>query len=274
MKLLGKMPAKSEVTLLRFAQFVKGRNVAMMLPPKYDFWKGKAKFPGRIYMNDSEGDCTRASQANLATRMERIETKRTINLNDEEISRVYNEMTTRLYGGGDTGAYEIDALNCWRNPDHTFKDEKGRPLTIDAYTRINQLDHDEIKLAIYAAGAKGIKLCINLPEAYQSIDPPNPWVTPLAGPLTGIWLPGSWGGHSLMANAYDSKGIRLVHTWYKDPQLHEQWITWEAIAAYCDEAYSIVDSIDSWRKSKVATSVMDLPRLKVAVNDVSSVKIK
>jgi hypothetical protein len=51
-------------------------------------------------------------------RFERIERRRTINLDDQEVIDKYLAMTSRLYGGGDTGAYEEDALSCSRQRGH------------------------------------------------------------------------------------------------------------------------------------------------------------
>jgi hypothetical protein len=270
-KPLGKLPARGHPKMLQLKSFVPR---AVEPPPKaFNFWSKRVPFPPRTYGNRQEGCCTRASQANLATRMERLEQRRTINIWDEEIHRVYRDMTARLYGGGDTGAYEIDALNEWRRPDLTFRDESSRPLTIDAYTSINIRDFNEVKYAIWLAGAKGIKLCLNLPLAFSRIDPPDVWDffdEGLLESLTGEWVPGSWGGHSLMADAYNEKGVRLVHTWYDRDD--EQILSWRAFAAYCDEAYLVVDSANKWRKKTAGR--LNITELVDAVNQVSSHKIK
>jgi hypothetical protein len=79
---------------------------------------------------------------------------------------------------------------------------------------VNQSDQEEVKAAIALSGKFGVKLCLNLPVAFQSIDPPQPWDVPAGQPLIGDWEPGTWGGHSLYADAYDKTGVRLVHSWY------------------------------------------------------------
>jgi hypothetical protein len=254
-KKLGRLPAKSSEKALLFKKYLR----AVKVPAESDFWRKRSDFPGRTYGNagpDGAGDCTRASQANASVRMERIETRRTIDVADAEVLRVYFDMTTRLYGGGDTGAYETDALDEWRRPDRTFKDMKGRAYVIDAYTRVNHLDLDEVRAAIYLSGTKGIKLCLSLPQAFLGIDPPAPWDIPDGQVLTGNWL-GQF-GHSLFADAYGKEGVRLVHSWYTGEGVeYHQTLTWRAFAAYVDEVHSVVDSIDAWRKhagSKFATA--------------------
>jgi hypothetical protein len=261
---LGKAPARGHIKMLNFADYVKAD---VPVPEKTNFWKKRAAFPLRSYGNNSFGCCTKASQAILATKMERIEFRRTINITDDEIIRNYLAMTSRLYGGGDTGAYELDALNEWRNPDRTFRDDKGHPLTIDAYTRINQNNSDDIKRAIFLSGAHGIKVCFNLPVAWSRT---TTWDVPDGVIPMGPWQPGSWGGHSMTsASDYDKDWIYLDHTW----GVPAGRISWKAFAIYCDEAYSVIDSVASWKK-RLDKKQINIPAIIGDVNAVSDVKIK
>jgi hypothetical protein len=271
----GKLPAKSSTKALLFEKFVK----AVEVPDEFNFWKRKAKFPSRMFGNDVYGDCTRASQAEAAMHMERIETKATPRITDAEVIRAYFEMTWRRYsddgpngapmpswwmgagGPGDLGAYETDALSDWRRPEFAFTDSKGRPLTIDAFTSINHQDQPAIKSAIYITGGHGIKFCLTLPDAWLNT---KDWSIPEGQPLVGAWLP-KW-GHSLAAFAYNKKGL-FARTWGDD-----YFITWEGVAAYCDETHWILDSMDKWRKTPTA-KIVNFKQLKEAVNDVSSQKI-
>jgi hypothetical protein len=165
---LGKKPAKSTRSALLFADYLK-TDVAP--PPKYNYWAKRAKFPDRSFGNTTVGDCTIASQAVAAMRMERIETKSTPKITDDAVLKAYYDLTGRLYGGGDTGAYETDALDNMRRADQTFRDTKGRPITIEAYTRINQYNQDEIKRALSINAGHVVKLCFNLPLAFERMLP-------------------------------------------------------------------------------------------------------
>lgn len=263
---LGRMPRRSDVRALLFSNFVKQQ---AQLPAKFDFWAKRKPFPLRTFGNTEVGDCTRAKQAVAAMRMERIEQRRTPQITDEEVLRVYYDMTARLYGGGDTGAYETDALSEWRKPDLTFRDTKGRPLTIDAFLRLNPANHDELRSAITLAGAHGVAICLNLPWAWSRIDPPADWALPAHTPLIGPWTPGSWGGHSLWSTAYDSVGIWTEHTW----DIPRQRITWEAAAVYLDEAHLVIDKVNEWKK-KAGAKLINFSAIKSEVNAVSSQKIK
>lgn len=269
-KLLGKRPHLGDKRTLMFANFV---TTTSSPPPAYDPWKRRAPFLAHSYGNTQYGCCTKASQAVAATRFERLEGKSTILITEEEVLRVYREGCQRHYGTtDDVGMYELDALNDFRNAATTFKDSRGHPITIDAFTRIHQSDVEEVKAAIALSGKFGIKLCFNLPLAWEDVPLDKPWDVPSNGRYTGEWEPGSWGGHSMFAQSYDRVGPLLDHTWYDGKVAYQQRVTWAAVAAYCDEAYWLVDSMDDWRKKKSVG--VDLSEITKAVNKVSPCKIK
>jgi hypothetical protein len=266
---LGRLPKKSNLKALMASDFL----TFPPPPPATHFFDRRAAFAPRTFGNTTYGDCTRAKQANAIRRMERIEVRRTSSITDEEVIRVYQEMSERRYGGGDNGAFEVDALDDWRNPATTIRDVQGRALTIDAYVALNASDQNQLRGAMAAAKAHGIAICLNLPRAFAAIPADQPWDIPDATPLVGDWLPGSWGGHSMWTFEYDhdpatDRGLLLEHTWDRPPQ----WLTWRAAAAYLDEAHLVIDSVDYWRTAKLLPS-HDLDRLTEAVNDVSAVKI-
>lgn len=261
---LGRIAAKSKTNLLHLSSFA---TTDVEVPLETKFWRKRRKFPLRTFGNMAHGCCTKASQAVAHLRLERLEQRRTIAITDQEIIDNYYRLTQRLYGGGDTGAYEIDALDEWRNPELTFRDTKGRPLTIDAYMRINQANIYELKKAIYLSGSHGIKICFNLPVAWQRT---YQWDIAHGQPLIGDWQPGSWGGHSMASvSDYNQHGLYLNHTW-NVPDGH---VTWAGIAAYCDEAYLPIDSINAWKKKKLADKNIDLVNLKAEVNRISDIII-
>jgi hypothetical protein len=264
-KKLGKAPAKGSTKLLLLSNFLK-TDPNVVLPAATNFWTKRKEFPYETYGNTQYGDCTRASQALLAMRMERLEQRRTIDFDDNEIVRVYLEMTKRLYGGGDTGAYETDALDCWRKPDLTFRDRKGRPHTIDAYLAVNHRSVQEIKKAILLAGAHGIKLCFNLPLAWSNT---YHWDIPEGQLPVGEYEPGSWGGHSMMTDDYDEEGIVVPHSW----GVPDGKVSWRGVMQYCDEAYVAIDSVNDWKKKKKG-EIIDLDAVVSEVNAVSSQKIE
>lgn len=261
---LGRLPVKSTRKALQFSDFFK----FVKLPAKTSNWTRRKKIAPRSYGNNRLGDCTRAKQAVAITRMELLEQNKTVTILDDEVERVYLGMTSRLYGGGDVGAFEDDALNEWRNPETTIRDRDGKPYTIDAYLRINPFNHDELRAALALAGAKGIAVCLNLPAAWQDLF----GVAPPSGiPPTGQWMPGSWGGHSMWAHDYTAQGVIVDSTWDEAPQL----VFWEAAALYLDEAHLVIDSVDYWRHLVKGQNFVKgkLSHVVDAVDSVSSIPI-
>lgn len=275
---LGRLPRISDTRALLYHRFASPRKA---LPEVYDFWAKRAPFPLVSFGNMSYGDCTRAKQAVAMLRMERIETRRTPTIDPAEVVRAYFEMTYRRYGvgipggqpsyEGDVGAYETDALSDWRNPDTAFPDTHGRKLVIDAYLRVNSADHLEMRNAVYTAGSHGIAICINLPAAFESLDPPAMWDIPDGQALTGPWVPGSWGGHSMWATGYNRDGFIIQHTWERPAQV----LTYRAAAKYLDEAHLVIDKADYWRQHMPeAKRLLDWAGIKKAVNAVSATKLQ
>ena len=274
---LGRMPRTSDTRALLYSKFAQPLSD---LPERSDFWSHRTPFRLRSFGNREHGCCTIASQGIMQMRHERLEVRRTPDIEDQEILRVYYAMTFREYQAGDgtignpdgdVGAYEVDALNNMRRPELTFRDKQKRPLTIDAFVRVSASDQEQIKNALWTAKTHGLKFCINLPLAFRSLDPPLDWDIPEGQPLTGDWVPGSWGGHSMFMEDFDNRrGIRVPGTWEQE----DQWISWRAVAAYVDEVHLCIDSIDKWRQIEGIEKMIDLPGLRQAVNKVSSHKIQ
>lgn len=263
---LGRLPMKTTRKALLFSDFFK----FVKLPPKQEYWTKKTPLPLRTFGNTSYGCCTIAKQAVASMRMERIEQRKLIDISDEEVIRVYLDLSERLYGGGDNGAYEDDALTNWRDPTKTFRDAAGHPYTIDAFLKINAANHDEMRAGLVLGAPKGIAICLNLPAAFARLEPPAEWHVPAGNALIGEWMPGSWGGHSLFCNGYNSRGLILDHTWGVPNNL----LTWEAAAAYCDEAHLLIDSVDTWRKKTTDRKIKSaLSAVTEAVNSVSAIQI-
>jgi hypothetical protein len=264
---LGRAPVKSDTRALMFSKFA---DLPPELPKASNFWTDRALFIPRSFGNRQYGNCTRAKQAVAMLRMERLETRRTTQIDDQAVIDAYTEMSNRRYGGGDNGAFETDALSDWRNPLYTIKDHWGRPLTIDAYTRVNPFDHEEVKTALWLAKAFGLPFCINLPIAFQRLTAEGKdWDIPAGQAPVGEWQPGSWGGHSMWMFDFDEIGFLHDHTW----DLKTGRLTYRAAAIYMDEVHMVIDSINLWKKSRTVNKYLDLSGIKEAVNEVSSLKI-
>lgn len=267
---LGRMPRKGDerdVLDERVFRMLRAVEIPDVLRP----YRPKRPFPRRAYNNNIEGNCTRASQVIAQVRIELLEQRRRIEVADAEVTRIYRDMTARLYGGGDTGAYETDALSEWRRPELTFKDSKGRAYTIDAYTRVNVADKDAIRSALVQSAGRILKVCANMPLAWRGKDV---WEAPLRREdFVGPWRPGSWGGHSMTISAddrgyvYTGDGV-YIQTWDDAPRL----VTWAAFFAYFDEAHRVVDSVNAWKRR--LGKELNAKALVAAVNEASSYKLE
>lgn len=263
---LGKGAAIGSTKLLTFSKYDK--NKAVEIPETYNYYKGKKPVPVQEWGNNEYGDCTIASQGIGAQHMERVEQRKNVIISKQSIVDTYFNMVERVYGSReDSGAFEMDALNNWRNKDYTFRDSKGNPFTIDAYTRINYADLDEVKRALLLSGSHGIKVCFALPLAWatSSLD----WDIPEGQQPVGAYRPYSWGGHSMWAiSHWDKNWLYLPSSW-NEPMGR---ISWRAFAIYCDEAYSVIDSVNAWKK-RVGAKAFNFKALVSDINDVSDVKI-
>jgi hypothetical protein len=264
-KQLGKLEAKHDARNLMAAKYI-----AETPPASYDFMRlpskrRRSRLPARTFGNNDFGDCTLASQANALMRFERVEQRRTIIVPQQHVIDNYLQMT----GGQDSGWYELDALKRWHS--EGFDWNPNRKYTIDAFAQVNVDSADEIRAAMYAF--RLIKICFGLPNGWKQIDPEGYGD---AGPNGDhIWSedggdPWSWGGHSMMADAYDEDGIWVVHTWFEGDTQARQLVTWEAVAKYADEAYSLVDSIDEWRSRPRLSRLVDLDALEKDVEEVTA----
>ena len=257
-KKLGKERKKDDARNLMAARYL-----ASEFPASYDWQKRRRLLPARTFGNTSYGDCTLASQANALMRFERMEQRRTVVIPDQTVIQNYLEMT----GGEDSGWYELEALKRWRTTG--FNTRADRKYTIDGFAEINPRNIDEMKAAIYQF--KVVKVCFGLPWAWSAIDPPG---YASASSTEGPWDIGegpdyeaySWGGHSMMTDWYDDIGLYAVHTWYEGAKPARQLVTWAAVQAYCDEAYSVVDSFNSWRKK----AIFDVAAMEQDVREVTA----
>jgi hypothetical protein len=265
---LGRLPSRSSVKALHLADFLPDHPQDMADPPKKtNFWSKRKNFSSESWGNKNHGCCTIAKQANMFRRLERLERRQTITITEQEVLAKYYAMTEVLYGGGDTGAYETDALSRSRRSDQCLCDSRGHHLLIDAYVRVDAFDHGAVRRAMALAGAHGLAVCISLPTAFSTRLPPDDWDIPETQPAIGIWRPGSWGGHSMWAVDYDEIGIWLEHTW----ELPLQRLSWRAAAYYMDEVHVVIDSVNAWKKR--LKQKLDVAGIVDAVNAVSSTKI-
>jgi hypothetical protein len=75
------------------------------------------------------------------------------------------------------------------------------------------------------------------------------------------WKPGSWGGHLTYCKKYDGSNLYVL-TWGMQIRVTQRFLD-----RYCDEAWAVVDSADSWRSK----NSIDVDKL---MNDLQAISTK
>ncbi len=233
---LGKARPKSDHRTFQLAGLFKAPPPA---PPRYDFDLLHPGIPTPLFANDVHGDCVIAARAHLTLRFEDIEQGSPLMISDQDVLREYFKET----GGPDSGLNLLDSLNEWRQRGWQVA-RKG--YKIHAFAQIDPLHRPEVEAAVYLLTAAYVGIA--LPKSAQAqIQTGQPWEV-TNGPGAA---PNSWGGHCVIIPGYTPVGPVCV-TWGRKQQM-----TWEFFRTYCDEAYAIVDEVDS-KKGRPGIDVQKL----------------
>jgi len=227
---LGKAAAKRDARNLKFATLLKA---APALPAAYDFDTTHPGIPTPMFSNDLLGCCVISGRGHQTLRFENIEQGSVLMITDGEIRKEYFRQT----GGPDSGLIVLDSLNFWRHKGWRVGKQNYR---IQAFAELNRANRNQIRQAIFAN--VGVGIGVNLPKSAQmEMQTGQTWAQ-TSGPGS---QPGSWGGHYVYVPGYTPKGPVCV-TWGRKQQM-----TWGWFNKYCDEAYAIFDSKNSFKKSLI-----------------------
>lgn len=202
-------------------------------PTTYSFDDEHPGLPLPMFANDQYGDCVIAARAHQTIRFELQEQGRVIRITDDDVLKAYFRET----GGDDTGLVMLDSLNVWRNTGFRVG---NRTYKIKAYGAVSPRRKSDVKQVIYAD--IGVYTGLALPLSAQAeLNAGKPWSKTSGAGST----PGSWGGHCVYVCGYNVNGPIGI-TWGK-----RQAMTWAWFAKYCDEAYAVLDAINTAKKSLV-----------------------
>jgi len=215
------------------------------LPSHYDFDHNRAPFPMRVWGNDRYGNCVKAAQINEILRLERIEQHRTIPATDQDVITAYKEETGCVSPGDDrdNGLVMLQNNKLWRSTgmrvtSKSAKDGYHHIYTISAFGELDPHDIEELKAAVYLL--HGVQFGFALPRTAMAQTRQGGTWDVEEGPSDAT-RPGSWGGHAVYCKAYRSDGLFEVLTWGM-----KMLVTPAFIKKYCDEAWAVIDSFDSW----------------------------
>jgi hypothetical protein len=227
------------------------------VPKLWDFDAKRSKLPFGLWGNDEFGDCVLVGRGNHLVRNERVETRKTIPLTTEMVVNEYKRLTGCVTAGdpNDTGLVVLEAIKAWRSgwPLPIYKG--GRTYGIEAYGELDKLDREQLRSAAYLLN--GIQFGIGLPRtAYDQLRKGQVWDdTGLDVPVAQPW---SWGGHLVYAKKYDEGGFTCI-TWGQ-----EQYMTNRFIERYADEAWAVVDKLNT------AGKYIDIQKLLKYLRDIGA----
>lgn len=241
---LGRKAGSVIVSLPHISKFMR-----VALPKRSVDWTPAVKsWP--LLANDSIGDCTAAGCLHLLqlwlnnNGFEYIPT-------DAEAIALYS--ATSNYPKSDDGAPEQEVLTYWS------KQGIQGPFNLDtvAFAAVDPKNLNEIKYTIEHFG--GCYFGIELPISAQIQDI---WDASPTG-ITGDGTPGSWGGHCVVAVAYDDDFVTVV-SWGKLIKIKPAFLS-----AYLDQAYAVISQ--NWlADSGISPPGLDWAMLMTDLNSVRS----
>jgi hypothetical protein len=229
------------------------------VPSNYDFDVHRSPVPLRVWGNDEWGNCVIAGEANHLLRMERVEQRRTLPVTDQDVIDRYKMLTGSQSPGDDKdeGLVILNAMQNWKNSGWTVQ---NRNYKIAAYGELEPADRDQLRMASYVL--HGIHLGFWLPLAARQMTRERVWH--YEGQTGPEWQPGSWGGHLVYSKAFTEDGYEIL-TWGSKVK-----VTNEFVAKYADEAWAVVDNLDSWKIKQtidVAKLTESLSQISTKVNE-------
>jgi hypothetical protein len=226
---LGKKPPRRDARTLKLKTILRA---SMTLPAEYDFDTSHIGVPTPVFANDRVGDCVIAGRAHQTLRFELVEQDDIIRITDGEVVREYFLET----GGDDSGLIVLDSLNRWRNRGWIAG---GARYFITAFAEVDRGTPTEVKRSVFTDLGVGLGLGLPL-TAQREFEAGKPWAL-TTGPGSAF---GSWGGHYVYVTGYTTLGPTCV-TWGRKQQM-----SWAFFGKYCDEAYAIIDALDTPKKRR------------------------
>lgn len=225
----GKAPAKRDNRNLMLASILRA---PVTLPREYDFDVQHHGIPTPMFGNDVYSDCVMAGRAHQTLRFEDVEQGVIINVSDKDVLREYMKET----GGADSGLILLDSLKLWRSRGWIAA---KRNYKIKVFAQVDQQNSTEIKRTIFSDIGVGLGLLLSQ-SAIDQFHAGKAWAV-VTGPYG---KPNRRMGHYVYVPGYTTSGPVCV-TWGRKQQM-----TWDFLAKHCDEAYAIIDAVDTPKKKR------------------------
>ena len=247
--MFGKNPKKEDKRTLMFAKFLVAENLPAILTASDVDSQFSNMVDNHMFLNDTLGDCVIAGRGHDTFRLEDFQQGIIVPITDNDIRTEYFKET----GGEDSGLDMLASLNAWRQGWQAG----GKTYSIYAFAEINVSNHNELKYAIMLF--YGAYTGFNVPTS--AMDQFN------AGKIWDVVANdgGIEGGHCVYIVAYNETGPICI-TWGQRQQM--TWAFWDK---YFDEAYIVIDNIDSWVNP--ATDPLNITLLAQELSEVTATPI-
>ena len=231
----GKAPAKHDDRTLKLKDILREADVLLAkdpLPDEYDFDDKHTEIPRSppAYQNPPLNNCVIAGRAHQTVRFELIDQNRLINITDGEVELEFDKQT-----GGDRNKdiETLDSLKLWRT---LGWEAAGQHFKIKAFAKLDPDNHEQILKMIYIN--LGVALGFFLPDSARiEFDAGKSWEA------TRDRARGDR-GHYVYVPGYTKQGPVCI-TWGRKQQM-----SWAFVEKYCDEAYVIIDDVNTPEKKR------------------------
>ena len=223
----GKAPAKRDDRNLNLVDVLREEDP---LPVEYDFDDEHRGIPTPTFGNDKVKkvkNCVIAGRAHQTLRFEMVEQGGLINITDEDVAREFRKQA----GEENNDIQVLESLKLWRTRGW---EAAGQHFKIFSFAEIkDRTDHEPIKRAIINTG---VGLGFVLPDsALTQFEAGQPWEITRERPGNP---------HYVYVSGYTKEGPVCV-TWGR-----KQRMSWAFVDEYCDEAYAIIDDINTPEKKR------------------------
>ena len=226
----GKARAKHDDRNLKLEDLLLAADIMLAkhpLPAENDFDHKHKKIPRRRrkYLNPPLENCVIAGRAHQTLRFQLVEQESVINITNKDVRREFYKQT----GGVNKDIETLESLKLWRTRGWEVA---GQNFKILGFAQLDLGDHEQIKRMIYIN--LGVGLGFFLPDsALVQFDRREPWA---------VTRDKADHGHYVYVPGYTKDGLVCI-TWGR-----KQHMSWAFVDKYCDEAYVIIDAIDTPEK--------------------------
>jgi hypothetical protein len=222
---LGKRPARFDPRAPRF----ESHKMASMPPPEKVDWTTRLPEDGwGLWKNDALGDCTAVGIGNALLGWTSYTREHPLAITDDQVIRFYSATTgyNQADPSTDRGGVELDVLKYVSL--HGF-DAGGPQPEPCSFVVMDPSNFTALRNSIAHLGVAYLGLQLPLSAQYQPI-----WRC--TNGKDGDDTPGGWGGHCVIAKAYDTQYATII-TWKK-----KHLVEWDWLKVYMDEAYGLYSS--------------------------------